>query len=136
MDDDYDRLAESLFSISLSLSSVPADFELDAAEKEAKDRLSRYIKRSPLDDTQRVLTSFIEYLPARGKLTVSKFIAASQADDRLFELAEHFSTAIFIPSEYNKFVFALNSYITSANFNVYSACSWGKNTCRDSISPG
>ncbi|KAJ9221356.1 hypothetical protein DTO271D3_8998 [Paecilomyces variotii] len=97
MDDDYDRLAESLFSISLSLLSVPADFELDAAEKEAKDRLSRYMKRSPSDDTQRVLTSFIEYLPARGKLTVSKFITASQADDRLFELAEHFSTAIFIP---------------------------------------
>lgn len=133
MDDDYDRLAESLFSISLSLLSVPADFELDAAEKEAKDRLSRYMKRSPSDDTQRVLTSFIEYLPARGKLTVSKFITASQADDRLFELAEHFSTAIFIPSKYNN---ALNSYITSANFNVYSACSWRKNTCRDSISPG
>ncbi|KZF21946.1 hypothetical protein L228DRAFT_247558 [Xylona heveae TC161] len=83
----------SFFSNESSLSTVPSDFETRAA----CDRIASYHPRDSNDNTQKVLSSFIQYLPVEGRCLLSQFIVETSDDGTLFDLYNHLLTTILVP---------------------------------------
>ena len=61
-------------------------------------KLSEYNLKYKNDCTKEILKSFLDHLPAEGKLELQLFVINAD-DDILFQLASHLYTAILLPSK-------------------------------------
>ncbi|KAH8811523.1 hypothetical protein F5884DRAFT_831332 [Xylogone sp. PMI_703] len=75
------------------------EYEQLHTKEEALHKLSGYTPQSSKDNTAKVLSSFIEYLPVHDKDGRSLIIVAilKKSDRELFDLAEYLTRAILLP---------------------------------------
>lgn len=81
-----------LRELSRSLDEV----DIISDEEASNEMLAQYKPRNARDETVRILRSFIDNLPVKGKRMLTKYINVSN-DDNLFDLAHHLQTTILIP---------------------------------------
>lgn len=101
-DDDFeDALVSSISSLSDAISAEPpSDPDLIKTSTEISlHRLKNYIPRKASDDTAEVLSAFINHLPLHGKKVMLHLVREDTPDNRLYDIALHFTTAILIPSK-------------------------------------
>lgn len=84
-----------LRELSRSLDEV----DIISDEEASNEMLAQYKPRNARDETVRILRSFIDNLPVKGKRMLTKYINVSN-DDNLFDLAHHLQTTILIPCTY------------------------------------
>lgn len=94
--DEVDDMVSNFFSTESDLSSVPSHFD----DRAAHERVASYVPKGQDDQTQAVLTSFLDFLPDDVKQMLAEFVVFLD-DGRLHCLYQHLLTSILMPSESN-----------------------------------
>jgi hypothetical protein len=93
-------LASSISALSTCIDAEePDEVTVKSDEKAAKRRLHTYQLRGKDDDTVRVLKACLKYMPSHGKRILVHLIKNDATDGKLFDLSEHLTTVILIPSK-------------------------------------
>jgi hypothetical protein len=89
---------DPLVSSWLSSSTCNDTLEKSLTPDIIQTKLSEYNPKYKNDYTKEILKSFLDHLPAEGKVELQLFVA-NVDDDILFQLASHLYTAILLPSK-------------------------------------
>ncbi|KAL1965851.1 hypothetical protein VTN77DRAFT_5172 [Rasamsonia byssochlamydoides] len=94
-EDPPQSMVASFFSTQSDLSSVPTLND----QRIAENKLNDYCPQEKDDATQKVLSSFLEFLPATGRQVLIQFIAniSTNVDQVLYSLSNHLLTCILYP---------------------------------------
>lgn len=99
------------FDLPITASPVPSSSfsELTAVsartakdlDRQAKERLGRYVANSECDNVVQLMDAFMEYLPKDGSVRLMQDVISLDEDEKLRQLKEHLVGAILKPSKYN-----------------------------------